>query len=68
MFFLVLPKARDAVGLYVKYTMLTSDENVTWKSCDERENKRLKEVIMQMESQPNSYKTKWLKKGICRSP
>ena len=31
MIFLVLPKARDAVGLYVKYTMLMSDENVTWR-------------------------------------
>ena len=55
MLFLVLPKARDAVGLYAKYTMLMSDENVAWKSCDKRGNMRLKEVIMQMESQPNSY-------------
>ena len=55
MLFLVLPMARDAVGLYVKYTMLMSDEDVTWKSCDKRGKMRHKEVIMRMESEPNSY-------------
>ena len=31
MFFLVLPKARDAVGLYVEYTMLNVVKDITWK-------------------------------------
>ena len=34
MLFLVLPKARDVVGLYVKYAKLISADNVTWKSYD----------------------------------
>ena len=34
MLFLVLPMARDAVGLYVKHTKLMSVDDVTWKSYD----------------------------------
>ena len=55
MLFLVLPMARDAVGLYVKHTKLMNADNVTWKSYDKRGNMRLKEVKRQMKSQPNSY-------------
>ena len=38
--------ARDAVGLYVKYTKIVNAENVTWKSYDKRGNKRLKDMKM----------------------
>ena len=36
MLFLVLPKARDAGGLYVKSTMLNVDEKITWKKSVRR--------------------------------
>ena len=36
MLFLVLPKARDADGLYVMHTMLNIDGNVTWKQSVKR--------------------------------